>query len=435
MKLAQILLQPTLFTRAKLAALVLVSFVGARPGLAQQPILGWETIVPSARAAYAERRAAPELAAARGAVAASGEVAGPWQQLQLQSFDDFHTGEPTDHPWEITHYAQATVNLGSLKQTQQGAWRALGDERMAAALASESRFVLDAIDAYATWWELAALRAHVQAHHADLEALLAPLLEAAGDGLLSAADRRELEVELARSAALVAAAARGETAQRQRLEELWLGDVNLAAPAPLSLDAPAPTSLAAWDALLQEVSDAATRTPDEVALTAASAARRAEAEVAASANPWQLFFGVNNRFEGPNAGWLAGTIGVSIPLSNPGLAEARWLGAQSQSALAQAAVVAQTWQSRLLGMRAVHASIAAEYEALRTGLVSVSRERATELQRAYAQRLVTAERLARAWRDALEADHALGEVAAKLFAMDGRARALAAWLRDFGRTP
>lgn len=382
------------------------------------PLLDWDTLESASRAIFSEFGGRQRLVAATSAESSAEQVAGPWQQLQVSTFDDIAIGPEMEHGWELTHSVQATVNLGGPTAPSRRAWQASAVEQRAWAEAEWLEFLWSLSERFEIWWASDALATHVEEHAEELSERLDTTRKSARAGWVTELDLRGLEMEVGRLRSEAAGQRREADMHRAALQHEAILPVTLvgrqgdSSPDPLDHYTPLPAdSFGAFDHL----ATAATK-----AWQATAERQTSSADAARASNPWQLYFGLSNRFEGSRSGWIAGTVGLNIPLSQPGEASAVQLDGGARAAEFSATAAQHTWRARAQALLAEYQSLSTEADRIHTDWVVPSEDRLEQVEAAHRKQLVDTTTLTMAFRDAHEAHHRWVSVVAQLAARQRR---------------
>ncbi len=320
--------------------------------------------------------------------------------------------------------ASLSFTVGDRRGSRVAWWRAqttlLGAEQDADRLAFDDAVRVAWLDT----WTAEAFAAHLQEHADELAVRLDRLEPAAASGVVPRALIEDLGVELGRLRAEATLHELVADAGAVRLAGL-LGEsvrVDVASLPPLeaaSIDASNP-----WHAVLAHVE----AMPALRRLEAEAALRDADARAAHTAHPWEVMVGGLWRPLPSGAGSVSPLIGVSVPLTNPALPEAREAEGRASGLRAQ----------RDFELIRLRAEVAAEATALDTALVRHAQMIATieaplearlaRLTDGLGRGAATVDAVIRASRDLHEAFHDRARTTADLMVRRARGEALLAHL-------
>lgn len=306
-------------------------------------------------------------------------------------------------PWSASEQhlsAGMSVAVGPLPKLMRALVDAQLDREEAAMQAARWEFAAEVSQAYTAWWLAAASLDHLDEdlERAEREAL--PLHQAAAQGELSQLDFLDVQIELG--------ALRQEHASARKQEQdtrAHLGTLLNASRWKPALDADAAPDEARpnpWRelgaALEAHPALRALREDERVLIARADLEeRRAPATIDADA-AWTTL--------GWQATWITWQLGVTIPLSNPGRAEARRLRAQASGVSMERQRMGAQLQRELEALARGYEATQQQLAALDAHVLEALLARQTLLDAALEAQQVTLLRVLRARRELHEAHHA-----------------------------
>lgn len=306
-------------------------------GQAAKP-LTWESLSQCAQLQYEQGPGQAQRALSRAISVERERLPGRLQSVGVGAQADVPLYGRRGGDLEYMLTANATLILDDWPTLQRAVLDAQRDEQRALAALERWRFTLAVSDAYAQWWAASALLDHVQR---DLQTLSEAVrrYQEAGQQSLSALDVLEVKVFVGRleleRAQLTERIVHGEAALRELIS------AKLCALPP-SAHAPQLDALEGdpWAAL----SPLAAKHPEQGVNQAQRSSLQARAQAAGAQWPKTLQVGGQLTTAGADQWWWTQTLSITIPIANPGVAEAARLKVEVEASRA-----ASQWQSTRLG--------------------------------------------------------------------------------------
>ena len=276
-------------------------------------------------------------------------------------------------------------------------------------------------DAYKLWWLKAQSLIHLREDLIAAQLAMQPIQRAADQSELAALDLLDLQVELGRLLQELAAL---ELQTQSALGELT-----------------ALLDLASWEPVLGELPDHALEEnpwrdahtllrghPTLQALKQERAILLARADVEAHQAPMTLQTDLAYTPLGWQRTWLTWQVGIVIPLSNPGKAEAARLSAQAAGVNATLVMTQRQLERELKARAASYETIYLQLQQLNKNQINPLRDRQARLDEALKANEVTLVRVLRARRELHEAEHLERELRLSLHAERLAASLWSEWL-------
>lgn len=375
----------------------------------------WETLNEVAAEAWTTGPGLAARARTDGARQASRRVGFGPELLDVQA----QVGEPTQRQLLVAAHLPLASGVAERRYRSVVAEVARQDEALA-----RLAFLSEAQEAWRDWWVAAELHAHLLHWTERVEADLAAFETAVERGLLAPLALEDLRAESLQVRAEAVAMEQEQRIAASRLVAL-LGEVDLQV-GDHPFHGPLPSSGNPWESLVGRAGELpAVRRH----LQQAESGRRLARSLAAERLP-TLSGGPMWAPDDTGALRPFAYIGLSVPLQ-PGVgADQRLARGEAAAAMAEARWLAQRWEAALETERIAWEAARERSRRLDAEVVEPLARRLARLEQAFADGLVTADRVVRARRDHHEIEHEQVRIAAELLASAQRAQALADVLEE-----
>ncbi len=343
-------------------------------------------------------------ARARGAEAARGEVPGWLRGVEVGAAPGWEVTRSTIGPVADTTGSVGLVwEVGpSQGERARAAWSARGRAWSAEAAAARWSFVRAALRGAVEVWGLRAMARHLADDLEAFDAALAPVREAASRGQLTPLEAGEFEVARAQLATEVEEVQRAAQERLKRLEAEVGAEVGAWGEGALEV-----VEAGAWSARSNPwTAVAAALGADHPAVQGVAAQGEAQRAEASSLEAWPLELSTSvEAHETGGVVWLAGRVGLVVPLAPPEAPAARALRAEAEAQELEGARRLATLRREVLWEEASWEASRAQLLRREEALLAPLEARVERLERSWQAGQVEVQRVIWARRELHEARH------------------------------